>query len=62
MSGDDSLLKDKHILAVDDEADILETIADLLDESDIDTARDYESASQKIKKGQYDLAILDIMG
>ena len=62
MSGDESLLKGKHILAVDDEEDILETIAELLDESDIDTARDYESASQKIKKGRYDLAILDIMG
>ncbi|MGD1970530.1 MAG: response regulator, partial [Desulfobacterales bacterium] len=62
MSGDESLLKGKHILAVDDEEDILETIADLLDESVIDSARDYESASQKIKKGRYDLVILDIMG
>jgi DNA-binding response OmpR family regulator len=33
-----------------------------LDESIIDTARDYKSASKKIKKGKYDLAILDIMG
>ena len=62
MSADESLLKGKHILAVDDEEDILETITDLLDESDIDTARDYESASQKLEKGSYDLAILDIMG
>ena len=62
MSANESLLKGKHILAVDDEEDILETIADFLDESYIDTARDYESASQKIKKGRYDLAILDIMG
>jgi DNA-binding response OmpR family regulator len=62
MSADESLLKGKHILAVDDEEDILETIADLLDESVIDTARDYESASQKLKKRLYDLAILDIMG
>jgi CheY-like chemotaxis protein len=62
MSGDGSLLKGKHILAVDDEEDILESIADILDESVIDSARDYESASQKIKKGQYDLVILDIMG
>jgi len=62
MSGDESLLKGKHILAVDDEEDILESIADILDESVIDSARDYESASQKIKKGQYDLVILDIMG
>ena len=62
MSGDDSLLKGKHILAVDDEEDILETIMDILDESIIDSARDYENASRKIKAGKYDLAILDIMG
>jgi hypothetical protein len=30
MSGDESLLKDKHILAVDDEKDIIETIMDIL--------------------------------
>jgi len=62
MSGDESLLKGKHILAVDDEEDILETIVDILDESVIDSARDYKNASKKIKKGQYDLVILDIMG
>ena len=62
MSGDESLLKGKHILAVDDEEDILETIMDILDESVIDSARDYESASKKIKAGKYDLVILDIMG
>jgi len=62
MSGDQSLLKGKHILAVDDEEDILETIVDILDESVIDLARDYDSASKKIKNGQYDLVILDIMG
>ena len=57
-----SYLKGIHILAVDDEADILETIVDLLEESHVDTARDYKSASQKIKRRTYDLAILDIMG
>lgn len=62
MSGDDSLLKGKHILAVDDEEDILETIVDILDESVIDMAGDYETASKKIKAGKYDLVILDIMG
>ncbi len=62
MSSDESILKGKHILAVDDEEDVLETIIDILDESVIDTARDYKSASKKIKKGKYDLAILDIMG
>ena len=57
-----SYLKGIHILVVDDEADILETVEDLLEESHVDTARDYKSASQKIKERQYDLAILDIMG
>ena len=62
MTETESYLKRKYILAVDDEADILETIEDILDEARIDSARDYESASQKIKKNRYDLAILDIMG
>ena len=62
MSEKKSYLTGKHILAVDDEADVLETIEDLLEDSDVDTARDYESASQKIKGRKYDLAILDIMG
>ena len=62
MSEKKSYLKGKLILAVDDEADVLETIEDLLVDSDVDTARDYESASQKIRGRKYDLAILDIMG
>jgi len=57
-----SYISGKHILAVDDEEDILETIEDILDEAQIDKARDYESASQMIKTHRYDLAILDIMG
>ena len=57
-----SILAGKSILAVDDEVDILETIEDILDESKVDTARDYESASKKIKNQSYDLVILDIMG
>jgi DNA-binding response OmpR family regulator len=62
MSEKESFLKGKHILAVDDEADVLETIEEILEESKVDTARDYKSASQKIKERKYDLAILDIMG
>ena len=62
MTATESFLKDIHILAVDDEEDILETIVEILDESRVDTARDYQSASQKIKERKYDLAILDIMG
>jgi CheY-like chemotaxis protein len=62
MAADRSQLNGKHILAVDDEADILETIEDILDMAEVDTARDFESASEKIRTGTYDLAILDIMG
>ena len=59
---DAAYLKGARILAVDDEQDILETIEDILDEATLDTARDYETASQKIRHNAYDLAILDIMG
>ncbi|KPJ77928.1 MAG: response regulator receiver protein [Deltaproteobacteria bacterium SG8_13] len=62
MTKTESVLKGKQILAVDDEEDILETIEDILDEVVLDTASDYESASQKIREHKYDLAILDIMG
>ena len=62
MTEKESFLKGLHILAVDDEEDILETIEEILDEARVDTAREYQSASQKIKKQTYDLAILDIMG
>jgi CheY-like chemotaxis protein len=57
-----SFLKGKHILAVDDEQDIIETIQEILDTAKVDVAKDYETASQKIFRTQYDLAILDIMG
>ena len=57
-----SFLKDKHILAVDDEQDIIETIQEILDTATVDVAKDYETASEKIYNTQYDLAILDIMG
>jgi DNA-binding response OmpR family regulator len=62
MIAKEFFLKGIHILAVDDEEDILETIVEILDESHVDTAREYHSASKKIKEHKYDLAILDIMG
>lgn len=57
-----SNIKGKHILAVDDEPDILETIVDILSDAIVDTAENFETASKKIKENRYDLAILDIMG
>ncbi len=62
MAEKQSYLAGKRILAVDDESDILETIEDILDMAEVAVAKDYESASEKIRTGRYDLAILDIMG
>jgi DNA-binding response OmpR family regulator len=57
-----SYLAGKHILAVDDEPDILESIEDVLDGAQVDCATDYDSASEKLRERRYDLVILDIMG
>ena len=62
MSEKKSYLEGKKILAVDDEKDILEIIEEELETSDVDTALDYQTASEKIRQNKYDLAILDIMG
>ncbi len=61
MAGDD-ILKGKKILAVDDEPDILDTLRDLLEECDIDTATNFESAKDLLESQVYDAVILDIMG
>jgi DNA-binding NtrC family response regulator len=61
MAGDD-ILKGKKILVVDDEPDILETLEELLDKCDIETAPTFEAASALLKSKVYDAAILDIMG
>ena len=62
MADKQAYLAGKRILAVDDEVDILESIEDILDMADVEVARDYDTASEKIQTGRYDLAILDIMG
>ena len=62
MTQTNSFLKGKHILAVDDEWDVIETIEEILDPAKVDVAQDYETASEMILQTRYDLAILDIMG
>jgi CheY-like chemotaxis protein len=62
MEETQSHLAGKRILAVDDEVDILETIEDILDMAEVTTAGDYKTASEEIRTGHFDLAILDIMG
>ena len=56
------LLKDKRILLVDDEPDVLDTLVELLTTCDTETASTYEEARDKLITGNFDMAILDIMG
>ena len=62
---DNEIWKDKLILAVDDEPDVLETIAEQLP-TDVNltlhTATSFEKARQYLVSYTYDLVILDIMG
>ena len=55
-------LKNKRLLIVDDEPDILETLIELLDTCRIDTAPSYETALTFLEKNTYDATIFDIMG
>ena len=56
------LLKDRRILVVDDEPDILETVEELLDMCSLDTAASFDEAKRLLENNTYDIAILDIMG
>ena len=58
----ESLLKDKVVLAVDDEPDVLEAIEEELDMCLLNKARDYNTAIQYLASYTYDIVILDIMG
>jgi len=58
----ESPLKGKLVLVVDDEPDVLETVAEELDMCIVHTAKDYETALQYLLSYTYDIVILDIMG
>ncbi len=58
----ESLLKGKVVLVVDDEPDILETVANELDMCLVNKAKDYDTALQYLLSYTYDIVILDIMG
>jgi CheY-like chemotaxis protein len=57
-----SALKDKVILVVDDEPDILDTVAEELSMCIVHKAKDYDTALQYLLSYTYDAVILDIMG
>lgn len=59
------VLRDKTILVVDDEPDVLEALEELLgDQTDVvvHTATGFQEARQLLFSHNYDIAILDIMG
>ena len=58
----DGPLKDKTILVVDDEPDILEVVEEELDMAYVEKVTDYDSAIQYLRSYTYDIVILDIMG
>jgi CheY-like chemotaxis protein len=60
-----NILSGKRILAVDDEPDVLESLAEQFEDFEglvLDKATDYETAHQLLRTRPYDLVILDIMG
>lgn len=58
----DKILKDKSVLIVDDEPDILDSITEQLDMCRIYRAKDYEIALQLMAGFKFDIVILDVMG
>jgi CheY-like chemotaxis protein len=58
----ESPLTGKLILGVDDEPDVLDLVAEVLDRSIIHKARDFDTARDYLLMYSYDIVILDIMG
>lgn len=56
------ILEGKKILIVDDEESILESLKEILESYDLDSASTFETAKKFIEERNYDVAILDIMG
>jgi len=62
MSAPDTPLKDKVVLAVDDEPDILEVVEEELDMCQVEKATNYYDGMKCLLTRTYDIVILDIMG
>ena len=58
----EKILKNKKILVVDDEKDVLDFLSELLETSDVEQASSYEEAKELLETRTYDAAVLDIMG
>ena len=59
---DYALLKGKRVLLVDDEADVLEALEELLSMCEVCKADSFEAARDYLQSRHFDLAVLDIMG
>ena len=57
-----NLLDEKRLLIVDDEPDVLDTLADLLPACHTVKASNFKAAKDYLETEHFDLAILDIMG
>lgn len=55
-------LKDKVVLVVDDEPDVIDTVAEELDGTILHRALDFATAREYILSYTYDVVVLDIMG
>ena len=55
-------LKDKKVLIVDDEPDVLDSLEELLDMCTIVRAQSFEEANNFLETQKFDIAVLDIMG
>ena len=58
----EDILRDKKILIVDDEPDVLETLSDLLPMCQVVKAASFNDAKALLETQPFDIAILDIMG
>lgn len=56
------ILQGKRILVVDDEADVIESLEEILHMCTMDKAENFEKARDLLDQNTYDAAILDIMG
>ncbi|MFO7986941.1 MAG: response regulator [Desulfatiglandaceae bacterium] len=58
----EKILKGKRVLIVDDEADILEFLTELLEMCKVDRASSFEEGKKLLESNYYHVAVLDIMG